>query len=344
MCRAAAAVNRGNAQDQSAGGAEGSRGCWTGLGVLGVTGRFIHACALPGAPSQPHLTCQAIRSLGGEVPATNPNRKVESRCTPNKAVQNLFAPLREAPEPPGNAPCTGHSTLACCASEALHSPHQPKRKSVRFHQAPRMCFFFKVNANWHTVGRQQHQGFGHSERQKNEVCGCRHLGESAMGVGQPNGVSAQTGACDQQGRTTVAGPLPVHCVPPRAPSTTMCESLSMRKTTHRAASACTAWVAVVSTAHPKARNATLGPFQQGASAAVHGPPMHRRPRSRFTTDRLHVDQPLQPILCPLPPCEPPCKRRLRGVGSERGVAVSMPKSMLTVTSHADMGGANESVT
>ena len=70
---------------------------------------------------------------------------------------------------------------------------------------------------------------------------------------------------------------------------------------------------------------------------MHGIVTHRRPSSRVTIDRLHVDQPPQPTFCPFPPCEPPGERRLRGAGSERGVAVSMPKQMLTVTSHADMG-------
>ena len=134
--------------------------------------------------------------------------------------------------------------------------------------------------------------------------------------------------------------MPLQRVLPRAPSTTT------RISEHAQDNApccvnmhgvCRCCQHSVSMARPKARNATLGPFWQGASAAVHEPPMHRRPRSRFTTDRLHVDQPPQPPLCPLPPCEPPCKRRLRGVSSERGVAVSMPKSMLTVTSRADVG-------
>ena len=113
-------------------------------------------------------------------------------------------------------------------------------------------------------------------------------------------MSAQTGAGDQQGPTTVAGPLPLQRVLPRAPSTTT------RISEHAQDNApccvimhgvCRRCQHSVSMAHPKARNATLGPFWQGVSAAVHGPPMHRRPRSRFTTDRLHVDQPppVQPL-------------------------------------------------
>ena len=79
------------------------------------------------------------------------------------------------------------------------------------------------------------------------------------------------------------------------------------------------------------------PFRQGMLAAAHGAVTHRRPSSRGTIDRLHVDRPPQPTFCPLPPCEPPLERRLRSAGSERGVAISMPKSMLTTTSCADMG-------
>ena len=70
---------------------------------------------------------------------------------------------------------------------------------------------------------------------------------------------------------------------------------------------------------------------------MHGTVTYRRPSSRVTIDRLHVDQPPEPTFCPFPPCEPPGERRLRGAGSERGVAVSMPKQMLTATSHADVG-------
>ena len=151
---------------------------------------------------------------------------------------------------------------------------------------------------------------------------CRHLGEPAFGVRQRFGVSAQTGAGDQQGPTTVAGPLPLQRVLPRAPSTTTRISEHAQDSApccvnlHGVCRRCRRCQHSVSMARPKARNATLGPFWQGASAAVHGPPMHRRPRSRFTADRLHVDQP--PLAQPLsaspvrPPLQtPPGGRRQR---------------------------------
>ena len=60
-------------------------------------------------------------------------------------------------------------------------------------------------------------------------------------------------------------------------------------------------------------------------------------------DRLHADEAPQPTLCPHDPCEPPCTHRSGDVdeSSEKGVAVSMPKSatksMLTMTTLADVG-------